>query len=102
MSTKKYRPYFTLVDLKHLHHLSHSHSQVSPLTRYLARYIQEIDSGFLSPALSLKPTLEQKLELSLSPDSKTVFQKEQEARYLNNEMSPSEERDYEKINGLVL
>jgi hypothetical protein len=105
MSTKKYRPYLTLAELKHLHQLSHQQSQISALTRYLGKYISDIESGYRvdNYATRVNPnSMVAKLDLTdPTTDSKTLFDAEQERRYTNNEMSPKEEAEYEKQIGLV-
>jgi hypothetical protein len=103
---KKYRPYFTLDELKFIHSTLFTQSQIHPITRYLEKYISDIDRGFLSPQLVLSPkqSMEEKLELfdppKKSAKTKTEFEVLQEARYLNNEMSPEEEDQYEEDNGI--
>ena len=104
MSTKKYRPYLTLTELKHLHQLSHQQSQISALTRYLGKYISDIESGYRvdNYATRVNPnSYAAKLDLTDPPADKTIFDAEQERRYTNNEMSPEEEAEYEKQIGLV-
>jgi hypothetical protein len=104
---KKFRPYFTLAELKHLHSLSFKDSQISHLTRYLESYINQIDNGFISSQLTVKgkKSIEDKLELNSSSresskESLTKFERYQSERYLNNEMSPTEEAEYEKSMGI--
>lgn len=99
MSTKKFRPYFTLAELKHLHSLAFRDNQLAPLTRYLGRYILEIDSGYRSENYTTNPTpsIEDKLgfsTVSISAAGKTAYEKEQENRFLNNEMTDEEESIY--------
>ena len=95
MSTRKYRPYFTLAELKHLHSLCHSSNQVSPLTGYLGKYISDIESGYRIANHTLAPSVEQKLGFSPpSADSCTTYEREQERRYLAGEMNEREEIDY--------
>lgn len=94
---KKYRPYFSLPELKHLHSLCLADNQLSSITRYLSRYVSEIDSGFRTPAIDLNPSLEDRLGFTESAiqGDKTTYDREQERRYLADEMSPEEEQIYE-------
>lgn len=99
MSIKKFRPYFTLTELKHLHSLSLADNQLSPMTRYLGRYILEIDSGYRSENYTTNPipSIEDKLGFSsvtISAAGKTAYEKDQENRFLNNEMTEEEESIY--------
>lgn len=96
---RKYRPYFTLAELKTLANLSHSHSQTSALTRYLNKYVSDIESGFRSESITVQPDISTSLGFTPPIEDKTAWEKEQERRYLNNEMSPEEEKDYEKEQG---
>ena len=54
---KKYRPYLTLSELKILHQSCPS----PPLTLYLHRYIQDIESGARESNYTPVPTISQKL-----------------------------------------
>lgn len=67
MSTKKYRPYLTLGELKHLLEILQSSrdSRSVPLIKYLSSFIHQIESGFRKENMSLKPSLE---SLILSPN----------------------------------
>lgn len=96
MTIKKYRPYFTLPELKHLHQLSHVDNQLSLMTRYLGRYILEIDSGYRTPNHTTEPSMEDKLGFSvnISGAGKNAYEKEQEKRYLADEMNSEEEMLY--------
>jgi len=69
MSTKKYRPYFTLSELRFLATLCRDskHQSAKPVEIYLSKYISDIESGFRSANHVTKPTLEDKLELTSSP-----------------------------------
>ena len=99
MSQRKYRPYFTLAELKHLASLERSSSPSSQLTRYLDRYILDIDSGYRKENHVSKPTVADKLGFS-EPPERTSFEAEQLRRYENDEMFPDEESAYELSQGL--
>lgn len=69
MSTKKYRPYFTLAELKEIE--SALSVKASPLLTYISKYIRDIEDGFRSPNHSLKPTMSEKLGFTApSPDTR--------------------------------
>src|SRR6476646_4088031 len=98
MNVKKYRPYFTLAELKYLAELSFKHSQVSTITKYLQKQVCLIDAGF--KASNYEATgrgVADKLSDALAdPEEKeanvTTYSKTQQERYLANEMSPEEEK----------
>lgn len=127
MSTKKYRPYFTLLELKYLSDtLKLSHPPNIYMIRYMDKYISDIEAGFREPNHALKPSLEEKLDMmheslnedlnsrgaqlfnlytsqqntfkSFSPKDIEVLQ---EYRYSNNLMSNIEETQYEFSLGLT-
>ena len=123
--TKKYRPYFTLPELEFLasavRKSSLSEGELPPidLLRYLERYISDIKAGFRQENHTLKPSLEQRLELEdaghapkTSPSvlysawqanaTLTIPELEivAEYRYLNDLMTPKEEADYESKAGI--
>lgn len=66
----KYRPYFTLADLKLLQSSVHAtiSAEKMALNRYLNKYIRDIEESYILPAHTTNPrkTLEEKLELSLN------------------------------------
>lgn len=99
MATRKYRPYLTLSELKHLAGLSRAQAPSSELTRYLDRYILDIDSGYRKENHVSKPTIQDKLGFS-EPQELTNYEAEQLRRYENDEMSPDEESAYELSQGL--
>ena len=101
MATKKYRPYFSLAELKVLHSLSFSSHQSSPLTKYLGSYILQIEEGYKASSYTLKPSVSESLGFSSSSED-SKHDAEQQRRYLDGEMSPQEESDYEKANGISL
>lgn len=92
---KKYRPYFTLSELRIL---SATCKNV-PLKRYLDKFIRDVDDGYISTSLEVTDTLEVRLGISPKED-KTVFEVEQNRRYLADEMSPEEEKSYELSQGV--
>jgi hypothetical protein len=63
MTVKKYRPYFTLEELKHLEQclMALPSMQKAPLTKYLHHYISDIDAGFRASNHTLKPSINEKL-----------------------------------------
>ena len=72
MATKKYRPYFTLPELKHIEQcliavMKHQDPQTKPIIRYLHKYITDIESNYRSPNHTLKPSMIEKLGFSDSP-----------------------------------
>ena len=95
---KKYRPYFTLSELKTLRDFSHAHSPTSQLTLYLDRYILDIDSGYRKPNnVSEDPMA---VKLGFEPkEPATAYDRIIRSRYLNGLMSPEEEKDYETKHG---
>lgn len=99
MNVKKYRPYFTLDELKVIHGTLHEKNQVATLTRYVGRYIEDIEDGYRKESILTSASIEQKLGL-VDPPTKPRNDKEQQRRYENNEMSPEEERDWMIKNGL--
>ena len=126
MSTKKYRPYFTLPELVLLKDSVSNQSVSSPqhagLYNYLYKFISDIQDGLRQANHTLKPSLAESLELDppagdsssiipallehfnhkgftdLSPAQIRILQ---EHRYINDLMSPTEERVYEVQNGLA-
>lgn len=128
-STKKYRPYFTLPELEFLASAVRTSSvqenQVPPidLLRYLERYIEDIRAGFREANHTLAPTISQRLELEDAPTSAPARKLDgailyaawqanctltiaelaavQEYKYLNDLMTPAEEKAYEAKNGIT-
>jgi hypothetical protein len=126
MATKKYRPYFTLQELKKIQEAI-SNASVSDLTlagiyNYLYKYISDIEHGLRKENHVLQPSIEEKLGFSepnqsnppaigtpeqlynrwklnqlMSPAELTIIQ---QYMYENDLMSPEQERDYEKSIGL--
>lgn len=96
--TKKYRPYFTLPELRHLVSVLIQTEPTSGLCRYLQRYLLDVESGFRQANHIGSGTLEQKLGFEQEP--KTKFESEQQYRYENDLMSPQEEYEYERSQGL--
>ena len=122
-STKKYRPYFTISELREIssalrHYPAASFGKLPPidLLRYIDRYILDIESGYRKENSTNLPSLEVKLELEDSTpqnlpklDGKNLFfawqanatltPRELEAvleyKYLNDLMTPREETEYE-------
>jgi hypothetical protein len=128
-STKKYRPYFTISELREIsnalrHYPAASFGKLPPidLLRYIDRYILDIESGYRKENSINLPSLEARLELEDSApqnlpklDGKilytawqanaTLTPRELEAvleyRYLNDLMTPTEEKAYETKNGIT-
>lgn len=120
MSNEKFRPYLTAKELTLI--LGALKSQSVPaikLIRYLETFAIKIERGVISSALTLEPTMEEKLGLtsgdgpqagldphilytawlanpagraSLSPKQIQIIR---EHRYLNDLMTPEEESEYE-------
>lgn len=102
MTVKKYRPYFSLPELKELQSLVHSKNRLSPLSRYLDKYILEIEAGHRDSSLTLKPTLEQELGFDESAKIQTDFEKQNQSRYEQGLMSPEEELTYLRSIGVPI
>jgi hypothetical protein len=96
--TKKYRPYLSLPELRHLVSVLTQHEPTSGLCRYLSRYLLDVESGFRAPNHTGAPTLEQRLGFASA--EKTKHESEQQYRYDNDLMSPQEEYEYEVSQGL--
>lgn len=96
MSVKKYRPYFTLQELKTLEGLF-TLGNITPanigVQRYLKRYILDIESGFRKENHILEPTLIEKLVEKSTNHSEAD-------KYASGLMTPQEETEYENRNGL--
>lgn len=110
--THKYRPYFTLAELKELH------SDNTSLSIYLRRFIEDIEQGNRKVNHISKPSMAQKLEfelpdidvsiaqlLKLFAESGTAnmrekqIEKVQQHRYENDMMDKEEEKEWEKLQG---
>ena len=87
----KYRPYLTLAQLTHLQEVCTDIQTKEVLTKF----IYEISKGWKSPQLSLS------LSLQTQKEQLEKVKEEQTQRYLNNEMTPEEEAEYEKQNGII-
>ncbi len=96
--SKKYRPYFTLPELRHLVSVLVQHEPTSSMCRYLQRYLLDVESGFRSPNHIGAPSLE--ASLGFEKESRTRHESEQQYRYDNDLMSPTEEYEYEVSQGL--
>lgn len=70
----KYRPYFTLSQLKHIEQCMLAVKQQvqvdQSVVRYIHKYIRDIEDSYILPAHTTNPrkTLEEKLELALDKD----------------------------------
>ena len=124
MPVTKYRPYLSRAELSEI--LSALKSQPTSsrlgLIRYLDGYLTDIDRGTRAPNHTTKPTFVESLELEqaepssanqISTDltylrwksnpasvSPAELELVQAYRYQNDLMTESEERDYERANGL--
>ena len=98
--TRKYRPYFTLPELRHLVSVLVQAEPTSGLCRYLSRYLLDVESGYRSPNHTGSPSLEDKLGFSSSNNARTKHESEQQYRYDNDLMSPQEEYEYEVSQGI--
>ena len=67
----KYRPYFTVDEIDHILSSLKATSSNITLIRYLDDFAHKISRDSLKPNLTLKPTLEDKLELD-APRAKTM------------------------------
>jgi hypothetical protein len=97
--TKKYRPYLSLPELRHLVSVLTQHEPTSGLCRYLSRYLLDVESGYRSANHTGSPSLEEKLGFAASVP-RTKHESEQQYRYDNDLMSPQEEYEYEVSQGL--
>ena len=95
--TRKYRPYFTLAELSRIRDVLSTAEPTSALSRYISRYILDIESGFRSANHTSAPSLEHKLGFA-EPEAPTTHESTQQYRYENDLMSPQEEYEYEKCN----
>ena len=96
--TKKYRPYFTLPELRHLVAVLVSTEPTSSMCRYLRRSLHDIESGFRQANHIGSGTVAEKLGFSEEP--RTRHESEAQYRYDNDLMSPQEEYEYEVSQGL--
>lgn len=121
MPVTKFRPYITEQELSVI--LAALKSQTPPplgLIRYLETLAIKIDRGLVDPAVKLKPTIEEKLELHITPSDAislegtvialvNVYENEpakrarlspkqietiQQYRFINDRMSETEEIEY--------
>lgn len=94
---KKYRPYLTLEQLQHLC-INCTDYQTK---RYLDKYIRDIDEGFrVANAIVADPIT---VQLGMSEkEKKTAYEAEQERRYVSDEMSAEEEKQYELSQGVKI
>ncbi len=93
MSAKKYRPYLTFLELSRISELLISSEPTSSLSRYISRYLLEIDSGYRSANHTPRPSVEDKL--GFGEDTRTTHEQTAQYRYENDLMSPAEEAEYE-------
>lgn len=96
---KKYRPYFTLPELRHLVSVLVQAEPTSSLTRYLSRYLLDVESGYRAANHIGSGGVAEKLGFG-DPESRTKHESEQQYRYDNDLMSPQEEYEYEVSQGL--
>ena len=69
MATKKYRPYFTLQELKTLVECVPNSGSHSSLHRYISGYILQISSGMREHNHILEPSMGEKLGLDTGENS---------------------------------
>lgn len=91
LTVKKYKVYFTIAELESLH--DDTKNQI--MKKYLGKKLRSIDEGDISPEFSRAESDAVQLGLIAPTDRETSYEKEQERRYLGNEMSKTEEREYE-------
>lgn len=96
--TKKYRPYFTLPELRHLVSVLLQHEPTASLSRYLSRYLLDIESGYRAANHVGSGSVAEKLGFESEP--RTRHESEAQYRYDNDLMSPQEEYEYEVSQGL--
>lgn len=118
MATKKYRPYFTLAELKTLRGFCTSIpvipgvdftiSEKTKLFRYLDKYIIDIEHTYRKANHTLVPSIAEKLgfispnddnndneEPNSQEDADERYNRDHANRYANDQMSPQEEKEYE-------
>jgi len=116
MSTKKYRPYFTLPELEMLYKFLPAGSNTFALHRYLGKFISDIKAEHRVANITLKPTLADNLGFSPSPEpiltpemlyhkyraqsngvgmTKEERDKALEYGYQNDLLNPQEDAEYE-------
>jgi len=70
---KKYRPYFTLEELKTLRDLTSTSSDHQRLHFYLYKYILDVEAGTRKENLSLAPSISQSLGLDSSAERQAAI-----------------------------
>lgn len=101
MSTKKYRPYFTLSELEEIYNaLTQMQSNLNlELRRYIGKYINDIRDGYRVENHTLKPSLEEKLGFSTVGEyTPTTKELEELQRYLLEQTSTIGETTHEPNN----
>jgi len=96
--TKKYRPYLSLPELRHVVSVLTQHEPTSALCRYFSRYLLDVESGYRSANHTGVDSVE--VKLGFATREKTKHESEQQYRYDNDLMSPTEEYEYEVSQGL--
>ena len=96
--TKKYRPYLSLPELRHLVSVLTQHEPTSGLCRYLSRYLLDVESGYRSANHTGPDSVE--VKLGFASREKTKHESEAQYRYDNDLMSKQEEYEYEISQGL--
>lgn len=100
--TTKYRPYFTLSELKHLAGLCRLDSPTSSLSKYLDRYILDIESGYRKENTKIMLSLAARLGFEEpNPENIPAIDTEKQKRYDAGLMSPQEMAEYEKSQGVI-
>lgn len=116
-SAQKFRPYFTAPELQEIISCLKSHPSTRRLqiAQYLEGFLLKINHGIVSVAHTTRPSIEQKLGFAPIPaphnlTGEAAYQKwlispltatpkeieeAQNWRYLNDLMSPEEEKEYE-------
>lgn len=96
---KKYRPYFTLQELREMQHLIEIHcdSDVTvALHKYLATFIAQVEFGIRQSAHTTKGKMNAVESLGFVSETNDQY------RYENDLMTPEEEVKYEKQMGVGL
>jgi hypothetical protein len=86
MSTKKYRPYFTLAELKTLEFATQTGSTFAGVNKYLRKYISDIEHSFRKENHTLKPTMEERLGFSPIDEPEIESDLEAVERLLNQRL----------------
>lgn len=105
MATKKYKTMFSLDEMKQLA----KDCSVPALKRYLLKRITSIDYGMIQAEIEISDTPRTALGLNDESEEEissiTITKRNAEIqykRYMSDEMSPEEEKEYERTQGVKI